>query len=159
MPSGNEIARIASAINLLRPDWPTASLQTFISSKHASRPMHDLAVALTYVATDPTTTTPARIDKPGPWWLATASNRPAPDVTPMCRTCNGLHGPDEPHAFGVRPDAEVATRGAALCREAMRLAREEGAREAERVAVARQSAPVGPPPPPHIEDDDPYGDW
>lgn len=64
-----ELARLAAAINVLRPDWPTPSLQTFLG-QHLHRPLLDVAVALTWVATDPDTKTPARLNEAGPWWQA-----------------------------------------------------------------------------------------
>lgn len=76
-----ELARIAAAINLLRPDWPTKSIQTLLENHHASRPYHDLAVAATWIATDPDTKTPARLAEAGPWWAALqTSSTPGPPV-------------------------------------------------------------------------------
>ena len=74
------IARIAAAVNVLRPDWPTASVQTLLERDHAYRPAHDLAVAAVWVATDPASKTPARLSEPGPWWAAlnTSSTPTAP---------------------------------------------------------------------------------
>lgn len=69
-----EIARLAAAGNVLRPDWPTASLQTCLT-RHTHRPYHDLAVALVYVATDPASKTPARLNENGPWWRITATGQ------------------------------------------------------------------------------------
>lgn len=43
--------RIAAAIHVIRPDWPTASLLTFITRDLADYPRHDLAVALFACAT------------------------------------------------------------------------------------------------------------
>lgn len=68
----NEIERVAAAINALRPDWPSASLRTLITNKLGSRPRRDVAVALTWVACDSTTKTPARVLEAGPWWRAAA---------------------------------------------------------------------------------------
>lgn len=70
MPSILELARIAAAVNLLRPDWPTKSVQTLLERDHATWPYHDLAVAAVWVATDPTSKTPARLSEAGPWWQA-----------------------------------------------------------------------------------------
>ena len=68
----NEIERIAAAVNVLRPDWPTPSLRTFIAKKLGMRPRRDVAVALAWVACDSATTTPARVLENGPWWKAVA---------------------------------------------------------------------------------------
>lgn len=74
-----ELARIAAAINILRPDWPTRSIQTLLENHHANRPYHDLAVAATWIATDPDTKTPARLAEAGPWWTALqTSSTPGP---------------------------------------------------------------------------------
>lgn len=69
----NEIGRVAAAINQLRPDWPTASIRTLLQRPTlATRPRRDVALALTWVACDSTTQTPARILEAGPWWKAVA---------------------------------------------------------------------------------------
>lgn len=64
----NEIQRLALAVNSLRPEWPVKSLRTFLAGKLAPRPYQDVALALVFVATDPKTTTPARVLEAGPWW-------------------------------------------------------------------------------------------
>lgn len=61
-----EIQRLARSINLIRPDWPVGSLETFIRRREHMTPI-DLHLQLVYVAHDPKTTTPARIDQHGPW--------------------------------------------------------------------------------------------
>ncbi len=65
-----EIAKLAAAVNLLRNDWPTNSLQKFITAQLASYPLEDAAPALVRVAVDPESSTPARVLQPGPWWPA-----------------------------------------------------------------------------------------
>lgn len=67
------IDRIAAAVNQLRPDWPVASLRTLLSTKLAGRPWADVAIALTAVAVDPKSQTPARVLEQGPWWGAAQS--------------------------------------------------------------------------------------
>lgn len=86
--TGIEIARLAAALNVLRPDWPTASVQTFIEKELAHRPLHDTAVALTWIATDPDTKTPRRVLEAGPWW---ATSRTTLDRTPPVPPCD-VHG-------------------------------------------------------------------
>jgi hypothetical protein len=71
MPSENQIERLAAMANQLRPEWPIRSLLTILT-KHAARPYRDLAVALTWIATDARTKTPARLAEAGPWWTATS---------------------------------------------------------------------------------------
>lgn len=70
----NEIGRIAAAINQLRPDWPTGSIRTLLAGpKLKDRPRRDVAVALTWVACETDSKTPARVNEPGPWWKATSA--------------------------------------------------------------------------------------
>lgn len=63
-----ELHRLAGAVAILRPDWPAASLQTFLERNLAHRPLRDATVALIACALDPATSTPARVLEPGPWW-------------------------------------------------------------------------------------------
>lgn len=69
-----EIQRLARSVNLIRPDWPVPSLETFIHRHEHMTPM-DLHLQLIYVAHDPKTTTPARIDQMGPWKYLLAGPR------------------------------------------------------------------------------------
>lgn len=85
MLSQVEAHRLAAAINQLRPDWPLASLSTWIRKHLGERAYRDAAVALTWVATDPTTTTPARVLEAGPWWkAAVADNGTLSAITHRC---------------------------------------------------------------------------
>lgn len=69
----NEVERIAAAINQLRPDWPANSLRTLLSRPElVNRPRRDVMVALSWVACDSTTISPARVIESGPWWRAAA---------------------------------------------------------------------------------------
>lgn len=74
--NGNEIQRLAHAINAHRPDWIIQSLTTFISRHMAAWTYRDAAVALTYVACDAkpdgqaASDTPKRVLEQGPWRLA-----------------------------------------------------------------------------------------
>ena len=70
----NEIGRIAAAVNCLRPDWPIASLKTLLGRPElVHRPRRDAAVALTWIACESDTKTPARVIEAGPWWKASAA--------------------------------------------------------------------------------------
>ena len=71
MLTNTQIERLAGMANQLRPEWPVNSLVTFIR-KHRTRAYRDLAVALSWVATDDASHTPARLDENGPWWKAAA---------------------------------------------------------------------------------------
>ena len=100
----SEIERLAGAVSMLRPDWPAGSVKRFIMLRPelANRPLRDLALALAWVALDPTSTTPARVLEAGPWWqllrpdhAATAPTITAPDCPDHpghpawnCRTCD-----------------------------------------------------------------------
>lgn len=71
-----EASRIADAVERLRPDWPARSVRAFLVAKLRDRAFADVAVAITVVACDPASETPARVLEPGPWWMATRANRP-----------------------------------------------------------------------------------
>lgn len=140
MPSKNDIARLAAMTNLLRPDWPISSLITWLTNDHAHRTYQDLAVALAWIATDPDTKTPKRMNESGPWWQAVTvavnatqrmsnSGPPRPeDACPIdghgsflahnCGACRGeqLGKPREPEP----PDEEQA----AINREGRELVRQ-----------------------------------
>ena len=67
----HEAERIAKAINVLRPDWPTKSLLTLMSRDElARRPRRDVLVTLAWVASETNSATPARVLEAGPWWKA-----------------------------------------------------------------------------------------
>jgi hypothetical protein len=71
MLSQVEAHRLAAAVNHLRPDWPLASLSTWIRNHLTDRAYRDAAVALTWVACDAETKSPGRVLEDGPWWRAT----------------------------------------------------------------------------------------
>lgn len=78
-----EIDRLAHAANALRPDWPTISVRTYLTTRFADRAYADVATALVVIAVDPASRTPKRLDQPGPWWQAAeaaggAQNTPQP---------------------------------------------------------------------------------
>ncbi len=119
MATDLELDRVAAAVNALRPDWPVASLRTYLRSRHAGRAYADLAAALVAVAVDPASTTPARVEQPGPWWQATravgpTTYRPGPDGAPCprdghehepaatCRACRAELLAGHPLAAAVR---------------------------------------------------------
>jgi hypothetical protein len=97
MASPTEIARLAAMANMLRPDWPAPSIQTWLAATHTTRPYRDLAVALAWVAADPASRTPKRMDEAGPWWAATAGDDHTTPTPPrLCQTCRRVHDPDRP---------------------------------------------------------------
>ena len=87
-----EIDRIAAAINMLRPDWPAASLRTLLARQElVHRPRRDVAVALAWVACESATLTPARVLEAGPWWRAAVADEARTPTPPRrdesCLTC------------------------------------------------------------------------
>lgn len=74
MLTETQIERLAGMTAKLRPEWTARSVKTYIATKHADRAYRDLAVALAFIATDPTADTPARLEQHGPWWAATRFN-------------------------------------------------------------------------------------
>jgi len=63
----NEAEVIAAAVAIIRPDWLQSSLVTLMG-KYKHKPARDVALALVWIAYDPETTSPGRLDVPGPWW-------------------------------------------------------------------------------------------
>jgi hypothetical protein len=107
-----EAARLAAAINALRPEWPAQSLLTFIGQNLQSRAYRDAVVALAWVAADPQSVTPARVLENGPWWKATQAQ--AGTVSAIAMRC-----PDHPAecAWDCKPCSEdVADISAGLAR-------------------------------------------
>jgi hypothetical protein len=75
------------------------SLTTLIRDKLGDRPRRDVAIALTWVACESGSHTPARVLEAGPWWQAvgrfddTAKRSPRPEEA--CRTCGRwMHAAD-----------------------------------------------------------------
>lgn len=86
MPDKAQLERLAGALNILRPDWPRASLLTYLT-EHEHRAYADLAVAVVAVAVDPASRTPRRMDEAGPWWQLvsqTVTNVVGPGSEPRC---------------------------------------------------------------------------
>lgn len=88
MANDNEMQRLAAMANQLRPDWPVMSLITHLVNNHAHRTYRDLAVALAWIATDPTTQNPARLTQAGPWWDATNPTKASHPIVKAHR-CHG----------------------------------------------------------------------
>lgn len=104
--------RIAAAIHQLRPDWPASSLRTLLDRPTLKdRPRRDVAVALTWVACESKSQTPARVLEAGPWWQAASTEGTDAggavttgrlDPTGTCDTCSQpehRHGPMSGHEF------------------------------------------------------------
>jgi hypothetical protein len=121
MIDDNALTRLAAMAHALRPDWPSKSLLTYLHAHHAGRPYRDLAVALTWVAADSATKTPARLDENGPWWQAAAANAEPPTRTPLptpvCKRCGHFvtePNHDEHCARRADPDHARAMRDQAV---------------------------------------------
>ena len=135
-----EAERIAAAIHVLRPDWPAKSLRTLMARPQlAAKPRRDVAVALTWIACETNTATPARVLESGPWWRACVvddpeGSRPHPvkatDQCPrhpgqratFCGGCRADELADDDERTTPTPawTPGDATRGAAMCRAAIR---------------------------------------
>lgn len=106
--NADEIARLAALGSALRPDWPTASLRTFIERHLSGRAYGDTAIALAWVATKTKTTTPRLVLEPGIWWQAAlldgdhAPRREPYDPATFCDVCSKpehRHTPHDEHPF------------------------------------------------------------
>lgn len=95
--------RLAAAVNQLRPEWPLASLSAFIHKNLIARAYRDAAVALTWVACDEESLTPARVLENGPWWKATQAQ--AGTVSTITTTCPSHPGQS---AWNCQPCVEEA---------------------------------------------------
>ncbi len=98
----HDTERLAAALNVLRPDWPTRQLETLLADPRLNhRPLRDVTVALAWVACETRSASPYRVLEQGPWWRAVAVDKDD-QATPnqvwvddhlRCRTCT-LPEPD-----------------------------------------------------------------
>lgn len=100
-----EAEQIASAMTMIRPDWLRVSLLTLLA-KHQHRPARDVMLALVWVAYDPDTQAPGRINADGPWWQAGRLAATETDARPAYLTAArcGRHGDTEPCLHCQRED-------------------------------------------------------
>lgn len=82
MTTREEAERIAAAVNTIRPGWPISSLVTLIGQHHQHRPARDVGAALMWVALDPDSRTPGRVNESGPWWPTAVTARPTEQPQP-----------------------------------------------------------------------------
>lgn len=133
-----EAERLAAAVNAMRPDWPVASVMTFLSKPEISRrPYRDVAVALAWVATDPLTQTPARLLEAGPWWRATQAQGETFTAASMrctdhptepagrCQPCERAASEDVDHAALAAAARKTLTAAKADYQAAVRKRRDE----------------------------------
>ena len=79
-----EAEQIADAITAIRRDWLRTSLLTILG-RHQHRSARDVHLALVWIAYDPDTKTPGRIDADGPWWgITRTAGVPAASADPKC---------------------------------------------------------------------------
>lgn len=88
----HEAEKVAAAVHELRHDWPVASILTVLARPPlCHRPWRAVAVALTWVACEYGTHTPARVLEAGPWWVAANVDGGLaprdPHYHEACRTC------------------------------------------------------------------------
>lgn len=125
-----EAEQIASAITMIRPDWLRTSLLTILS-RHQNRSARDTMLALVWVAYDPDTKFPTRIDSEGPWWHTGRLAAVETAITPPARLACPIHGQPEPcSACGPLADPDAVRRHLADARAAIRAARTISATEA-----------------------------
>lgn len=133
MITREDATRLAVMTNTLRPTWSEASVMAVIGDERirVRRTYRDTAVALAYLALDPSTQKPTRLFEAGPWWASadaamTAGSGPTyryPDLRD-CRTCgkpqvDPHRGHDYEPAFvsqtnRATPDVIEAVRKAAI---------------------------------------------
>jgi hypothetical protein len=70
----NELSRLADMVQALRPEWPARTTRSFLARSMRNRTYADLMLALAAVCADPESTSPARVEQPGPWWQAAKAN-------------------------------------------------------------------------------------
>ncbi|MGH3094585.1 MAG: hypothetical protein ACRDMV_01125 [Streptosporangiales bacterium] len=109
-----ELARLAAATAILRPDWPERSIRTYLQTNHTHRGYAELAIALTACAADPASRAPKRLEETDAarWWRAalTATSQPEAATPQPTRFIEGVD--DRP----PQPD-QVAHRGGTACRD------------------------------------------
>lgn len=69
----NEIERIADAVSHLRPEWLRSQVVDLLREHHRNRTAREVMLALAWVAYDPDTRGPGRINSEGPWWHLTGT--------------------------------------------------------------------------------------
>lgn len=124
----DEAQQIATATNIIRPDWPTRQIVTILAEqKH--RPARDVHLALTWCAWDPDTKTPARINADGPWWHTArlAGVAAEPTQTPPTYLACPMHGKPEPCTDCPPPaDPKTVAQAVAAARAAIRTTPTKG---------------------------------
>jgi len=99
MLDDRELTRLADMAAALRPDWHPRSTTAYLRRSQRHRGYADVGLALAFVALDPASDTPARLEQPGPWWQATRLHAaPPPPVgpgrgIPACRLPGHEHEP------------------------------------------------------------------
>lgn len=119
-----QIARLAAVGNALRPDWPVASLRTFLAKHFTARAYRDVALVLANVATvDPPTDTPQLMLKDWPWQIVATVSRAseaerhpsAVALSDLCAHCGrsetycraAVRADDDNHVYATRHDIAI----------------------------------------------------
>ena len=124
-----EAEQIASALTMIRPDWLRTSLLTILG-RHQHRPARDAMLALVWIAYDPDTKTPARIDSDGPWWhTARLAATETAALPPERLPCPIHHHPEPCPHCGPPADPDTARQHLAAARAAIRHTRPTGANQ------------------------------
>ena len=124
----SEAEQVAAAIAIIRPDWLRTSMLTILG-RHQHRPARDAMLALVWIAYDPDTKTPARIDSDGPWWHTArlAGVAAEPTQTPPTYLACPMHGKPEPCTDCPPPaDPKSVAQAVAAARAAIRTTPTKG---------------------------------
>lgn len=119
MMNPRQIEAIARCVATLRSDWDVRGIEAALAKVDPKRTAYETAVAAIKAAQDPGNRTPATIAFTGPHWGERTRSRAPQHWQPPhpCNACNAVHDPGAPCG---RRDPNVATRGAAIVRAAMR---------------------------------------
>jgi hypothetical protein len=114
-----QVAAIAVCVNSLRDEWDVYAISAALARVDTKKSAAEVAVAAIKAAADPTNRFPSVISFAGPHWGTRAKSKAPEHWQPPhpCRACNQVHNPGAPCG---RKDPEVAVRGAAVARAAMR---------------------------------------
>jgi hypothetical protein len=171
-----QIGSLARAVAALRPDWPAASLASFLRARLLdrtapageleARTYAEVALALAWVALCTKTQTPALVTRAGPWWkLAGGTDEPKRWAPPrreeecpthpgewggeQCRACAADRLVDQQATAPTQADLDDRGAGTDLHAEQLREAREaiRAARRPARTADDLEPSEPGPPEP------------
>lgn len=120
MMNPRQIEAIARLVATLRSDWDVRGIEAALGKVDANKTATETALAAIKAAADPANRTPRVIAFAGTHWGDPRGRSKAPEhwqPPRPCPSCNNVHNPGAPCG---RRDPNVATRGAAIVRAAMR---------------------------------------